>query len=40
MTACTEIKNGQCFVPLRALANALDIKVDWSEQTKTVKLYK
>ena len=30
-----EIKNDRVFIPFRNLAEALDIKVDWDEQTKT-----
>ncbi len=40
MTAYAEIKNGQTFVPLRALAEAFDAKVEWDANTQTVTLYK
>ena len=34
-TTVKEIKNDRVFIPFRNLAEALDIKVDWDEQTKT-----
>lgn len=38
--AFAEIKDKQLFVPLRALCKALDVKVEWDAQSKTVTLFK
>lgn len=40
MGVYAEIKNGQTFVPLRSLCEALDIEVEWIKSTKTIRLYK
>ena len=37
-TSCTEIKNGNTFIPLRSLETLFGIKIDWVNETKTAIL--
>lgn len=37
-TSCTEIKNGNTFIPLRSLETLFGIKIDWINETKTAIL--
>lgn len=40
MKSYAEIKNEQLFVPMRPLCEALSIKIEWEESTKTIKIHK